>query len=106
MGEGGRRPGEGSNFRNHARQFVAENGGWDNHPGVITAFEDLQIRSAGQRRLDTDAEFAGLKRRWSDILDSNIFLPMENGRFHAASLEGTPKSLNRILSDLKRPAGG
>jgi hypothetical protein len=47
-----------------------------------------------------------LKRRWSDILDSNIFLPMENGRFHAASLEGTPKSLNRILSDLKRPAGG
>jgi hypothetical protein len=29
---------------------------------MITAFEDLQIRSAGQRGLDTDANFAGLER--------------------------------------------
>jgi hypothetical protein len=80
---------------------MAENGGWHNHFGVAAPFENLQIRSAGQRGFNADADFTGLQRRRCDILNLNIFPAVEDGRFHAASLEGGARSLNRIRSDFK-----
>jgi hypothetical protein len=85
-------------FTNCSGQFMSENRRGHNHPGMMAPFEDLQIRSACQRGLDADANFTGLQRRRRDILDLNIFPAVEDGRFHAASVEGDTTSLNRILS--------
>src|SRR5215831_4838506 len=85
---------------------MAENGGWHNHFGVVTPFENLQIRSARQRGFNADAEFTGLKCQRRDILNLNVFPAVEDGRFHAASLESGTRShksnsfgfqINRVL---------
>ena len=47
-------------FRNDASQFMAEDGGRDDHLRVVAAFENLQVGAAGERGLDADADFVGL----------------------------------------------
>ena len=65
---------------------MSEDGGGHDHFGVITAFEDLQIRAAGERGLDADADFARLERGRRDVLDLNFFPAVQDGGFHAGSL--------------------
>jgi hypothetical protein len=73
-------------FRNHPGEFMAKDGGGHYHFGVITAFENLQIRATGKRGLDADADFARLERGRRDVLDLNIFPAVQDGGFHAGSL--------------------
>jgi hypothetical protein len=65
---------------------MSEDGGGHDHFGVITAFEDLQIRAAGERGFDTDADFARFERGRRDVLDLNCFPAVQDGGFHAHSL--------------------
>ena len=73
-------------FTNHPGKFVAEDGGGHDHFGVITAFEDLQIRAAGERGFDADADFARFERGRRDVLNLDIFPAVQDGGFHAHSL--------------------
>ena len=65
---------------------MAEGGGRHDHFGVITAFENLQIRAAGKRGFDADADFARLERGRRDVLNLNFFPAVQDGGFHAGSL--------------------
>ena len=73
-------------FTNNTGEFVAEDGGRHDHFGVVTAFEDLQIRAAGERGFDADADFARFERGRRNVLDLNFFLAVENGGFHGCSV--------------------
>jgi hypothetical protein len=53
---------------------------------VIAAFENLQIRAAGKRGFDADADFARFERGRRDVLDLNFFPAVQDGGFHAGSL--------------------
>ena len=65
---------------------MAENGGRHDHLSVIAAFEDLEVRAAGQRRLDADPDFAGVQWRRLDVFNPDELFPEEDGGFHARSL--------------------
>ena len=78
--------GEGGDFRNDTGEFMAEDGGGHYHFGVITAFENLQIRAASKRGLDADADFARLERGRRNVLNLNFFPAVQDGGFHAGSL--------------------
>ena len=70
----------------HSGQFVAKSGGRHNHFGVVTAFEYFQVRAAGERGLDADADFARLQRGRRNIFNPDLFLAEQDGRFHTRSL--------------------
>ena len=65
---------------------MAEDGGGHDHFGVIAALENLQIRAAGKRGFDADADFARVERGRRDVLDLNFFPAVQDGGFHAGSL--------------------
>ena len=65
---------------------MSEDGGGHDHFGVITAFENLQIRAACKRGLDADADFARFERGQRDVFNLNFFLAVQDGSFHAHSL--------------------
>jgi hypothetical protein len=90
MGEG---RGEGD-FRNHPGEFVAEDGGRDDHLGVVAALENFQVGAAGERGLDADADFAGLERRRRNFLDEDFFFSVEDGGFHGRSVGAAMTGLN------------
>ena len=73
-------------FRNHAGEFVAEDGGRHYHFGVITAFENLEVGAAGERGFDADADFARFERGRRDVLNLNFSPAVQDGSFHAGSL--------------------
>jgi hypothetical protein len=53
---------------------------------MITAFENLQIRAAGKRGFDADADFARFERGWRNLFNLNAFFAVQYGGFHAHSL--------------------
>jgi hypothetical protein len=57
------------------------------HPRMIAALEDLQIRAAGERGLDSQADFAGFERGRRDILNLDIFPAEQDCGFHARNLQ-------------------
>lgn len=65
---------------------MAKNGGRYDHPGVIAALENLEVGAAGERGFDADADFTGLERGWHDVFNPDLFLPVQDGGFHARSL--------------------
>ena len=65
---------------------MAEDGRRDNHFGVITAFENFQVRAASQGRLDSNAHLSHFERRGGDFLDANIFFAIKNSGFHPPCL--------------------
>ena len=65
---------------------MAEDGGRHDHFRVIAALEDLQVRAAGERGLDADADFAGFQGGRREFFNPNVFLPVEDGGFHGHSL--------------------
>ena len=65
---------------------MAEDGGGHYHFGVITAFENLQIRAASKRGLDADADFARFERGRRNVFNLNVFFAVQDGGFHAGSL--------------------
>jgi hypothetical protein len=73
-------------FRNYSRKFMAEDGGRHDHFGVITAFENLEVRAAGERGFDADADFARFERGRRDVFNLNVFFAVQDGGFHAHSL--------------------
>jgi hypothetical protein len=56
---------------------------------MITALENLEVRAAGKRGFDADADFARFERGRRDIFDLNVFLPVKDGGFHRQSLTQT-----------------
>jgi hypothetical protein len=73
-------------FTNNAGQFMAEGGGRHNHFRMVATLENLQICATSERSLDLNPYFAGLEWKRCDIFDLNIFLAVENGRFHGHSV--------------------
>ena len=65
---------------------MAEDRGRHDHFGVITALENLEVRAAGERGFDADADFARFERGRRNVLDLNFFLAVQDGGFHASSL--------------------
>ena len=65
---------------------MAEDGGGHDHFGVVAAFENLQIRAAGKRGFDADADFARFERGRRDVFNLNFFSAVQDGGFHAGSL--------------------
>lgn len=52
---------------------------------MVPPAEDFQVRAAGECGLDPQANFAMAKRAFGDILDPDIFLPMEHSGAHTES---------------------
>jgi len=50
---------------------VAEDGGRNNHAGVVAALEDFEVGAAGEGGLDVDADLAGLER--GSLVDGPLF---------------------------------
>jgi len=61
---------------------MAEDGGRDDHFGVITALENFEVCSASQSRLDCNAHFARFERDRSDLLNANIFFAIKDCGSH------------------------
>ena len=76
---------------------MAENGGRHDHFGVITAFEDLQIRAAGERGFDADADFARFEGGRRDVFDLDFFPAVQDGGFHAGSLQAQANRRKKVL---------
>jgi len=53
---------------------------------MITAFEYFQIRAAGERGLDADADFARFERGRRNVFNLNVLFAVQDGSFHAHSL--------------------
>ena len=75
-----------SQLRDGAGEFMAEDGGRHDHFGMITALENLEVRAAGKRGFDADADFARFERGRRDVLNLNAFFALQDGGFHAHSL--------------------
>src|SRR5207249_3964931 len=65
-----------SDFADDTCEFVAKDRGRHDHPGVIAAFEHLQVGATSQRGLNINPHFTGLKRAGSDLLDPDQFFAM------------------------------
>jgi hypothetical protein len=64
---------------------MAEHSGRDNHPGMISPFENFQIGAAGQRRFNAQADFPGLQGCFGNVFDSYRLFAIKNGGFHFAA---------------------
>lgn len=73
-------------LRNHPGQFMTEDGRGHDHFSVVAAFEDFQVGPAGERRFDTDADFAGFEGGRRNLFDRNFFPAVQDGGFHPDSL--------------------
>ena len=54
------------------------------HPGVVAALPNLQVRPIGQRRTHTDEDFVGSDGGDINLFDAEIFAAVENRRGHPA----------------------
>src|SRR5579872_6491506 len=75
--------GAGLNYR--AREFMTEQRWRNDHARVISAPEDFQVRSAGERRAHFDDEFSWSGLRNRHALDADVFATVENRRLHGGS---------------------
>jgi hypothetical protein len=65
-----------------SRKFVTEERRGHNHPRVVSAAKNLQVRAAGQRRAHAHNQFAG-RSFWNRYaLDANILSPVEDRGLH------------------------
>ena len=49
---------------------------------MVTAAENLQVRSAGERGFDADADFARPERGGFHVFDPNVFFAVKDSGFH------------------------
>jgi hypothetical protein len=63
---------------------MTEDGGRDNHPGMITALEDLEICSTGQRGFNAEANFPRFQARFGDVFNPYRLFSIKDGGFHSA----------------------
>lgn len=73
---------------------MAEDGGWDDHFRMVAALENLEVGAAGERGLDADAYFAGLKRGRRDFFNEDFLFSVEDGGFHGRSVGAGAGRLN------------
>ena len=76
---------------------MAKDGGGHDHFGVISAFENLQIRAAGKRGFDADADFARFERGRGDVFNLNFFLAVQDGGFHPGSVRVRTGRRKKVL---------
>ena len=72
----------GSDFLDDSGEFVAEQGGRDDHAGMIAALVDLEIGTAGQGDLDLDENLAVSDARDGNFFDFEIFFAVQDGGGH------------------------
>ena len=65
-----------------AGEFVSEQGRWNDHPGVVSALVDLQIRATGERDVNLDENFAVANAWNGNLLDLDILFSVEDCRRH------------------------
>jgi hypothetical protein len=65
---------------------MAEDSGRDDHFGMIAALENLEVRAAGKRGFDADADFTRFEGGRRDVFNLNVFFAVQDGGFHAGSL--------------------
>ncbi len=70
------------------REFVAEHRWRHDHPGVVAALEHLEVRAAGQRRLDLEHDLARPGRRTRHGLDDHVHPAAQHGRAHVQHVGG------------------
>ena len=83
----------GRGLADDAGEFVAEDGGRDDHAGVVAALENFQVRAAGQRHLDGDADFAGAERWLGAFFNADVFFAMQDSGSHGG--DSATSSLHR-----------
>ena len=72
----------GADFFDDPGEFVSEEGGRDDHAGVIAALVDLEVSAAGERDLDFDQDFALFHAGDGNFFDLQIFFAVEDGSRH------------------------
>src|SRR3974377_314813 len=65
-------------FHDGACQFVAEQGGRDDHARVIAAAECLKVSATSERSADTEDQFASSSLWHRNALDANILTAVKN----------------------------
>ena len=64
---------------------------------MVTALEDLQIRAAGECGFDADADFARFEGGWRDVFNPDFFPAVQDGGFHAGSLQAWMNWRKKVL---------
>ncbi len=85
----------GADFLDDSGQFVAEQGGRDDHAGMVAALEHLEISAAGQGDLDLDQNLAVTHARDGDFFDLQVFFAVQDGSGHFSVHCGLPSSYLR-----------
>ncbi len=70
------------NLADDSREFMTEQGGRDDHLGVVAPLENFQIRPARQRGFDRHPDFAQFQGTFRNVLHSHQLFAVKNCRFH------------------------
>ena len=72
----------GADFLNDSGEFVAEQGGRNDHAGVIAALVNLEIGAAGEGNLNLDENLAVSDARDGNLFDFEVFFAVQDGGGH------------------------
>ena len=82
---GGKALGSLTNLDDSSGLFMAKERRRHNHARVIAPPEDLQVGSAGERRVHADDQLTGFGFGNGNLLDADIFAAVENGSLHGVA---------------------
>jgi hypothetical protein len=82
---GGKALGSLTNLDDSSGLFMAKERRRHNHARVIAPPEDLQVGSAGERRVHADDQLTGFGFGNGNLLDADIFATVENGSLHGVA---------------------